>query len=365
MFKRTRRTVKRLIRFVIVGLCLLTSALLVVLVVPWHLTPHVQSDQVYATWMSEHLDPATRLVDVGMLGAHDAFAANMGLFSPLDPAAMASGYTHALLAPPLGWLAKGFMIRQSNTQVADATTLLQRGIRYFDIRLSRDEAWSITHNYLAPESVTTIFEALADFLHEHPGEVLILDFQWVFDLAADDSFADAATFEALLVLLDETGLMPFVVPAATTDLSTVTYGEIVAKTGGSAVVLLAKTGDHGVFFNRSMHIRSTWYNTDNYDELWNQILIEATIIEGDPVAMDRFRVMQAVKTLQLSESGILNSLSSWSLINRARLLNARLAEQDALCDTLDALPILMLDFADSNKGEALDRFMACIIERAS
>lgn len=365
MFKKTRRFIKRLMRAVIALLLLIILALTFALVAPWHFTPTVLSEETYANWVANHVDPTTRLVDLPMLGAHDAFAADMTLFSSLDAVAMESGYTNALLAPPLGWLIKGFMIRQSNTQISDAETLLEQGVRYFDVRLSRDDTWYITHNFLAPKSVTDIFTALTTFLEAHPGEVVLLDFQWVFDRASADFYADDDTYEALIDLLDTTGVMPYVIPAHTVDLATLTVGEAVAQAGGSAVLLIAKTANHDVFFNRANVLRSTWFNTDDYETLWTSIQAEASTVQAQPDLLNRFRVIQAVKTIQLSETGIINSLTTWSLLNRARLLNGQLAEEEDLCDLLETLPILMLDYTDSNHQDALDRLMACIIDRAS
>lgn len=365
MFKRTRRLIKRIIRVFVMLLVLIILVLTFALVAPWHFTPTVSSEQSYANWMGTHVDPTTRVVDLAMLGAHDAFAANMTLFSPLDDVALASGYTNALLAPPLGWLIKGFMIRQSNTQVSDAETLLQQGVRYFDVRLSRDDTWHITHNFLAPESVLDIFTALTTFLEAHPGEIVLLDFQWVFDRASADFFANDATYEALLELLDAAGLMSYVIPASAVNLATLTVGETVAQAGGSAVLLIAKTTGHDIFFDRTHVLRSTWFNTDDYVILWNAIQAESATVAAQPDLLNTLRVIQAVKTIQLSETGILHSLTSWSLMNRARLLNGKLAAEESLCEVLETLPILMLDYSDSNHQDALDRFMACIIERAS
>ncbi|HOO43782.1 MAG TPA: hypothetical protein PKU69_01810, partial [Bacillota bacterium] len=67
--------------------------------------------------------------------------------------------------------------------------------------------------------------------------------------------------------------------------------------------------------------------------------------------LDRFRVMQAVSTMQMNPAGIIKALGSWSLINRADNFNYDLLNYDDLGIILESLPILMVDYAnDSNHG---------------
>ncbi|MBN2852049.1 MAG: hypothetical protein JXQ23_04865, partial [Clostridia bacterium] len=42
------------------------------------------SVNTYNNWMSETLDSDTRIVDVAMPGAHDAFTSDMNILSPAD-----------------------------------------------------------------------------------------------------------------------------------------------------------------------------------------------------------------------------------------------------------------------------------------
>ncbi len=326
-----------------------------VLVMPWSFASHNISDDDYATWMADYVHPDRRLIDVAMPGAHDAFARGMTLQSPLDTVAMTSGYGNALLNPPIGPFIKGFMVRQSTTQIGDAPSLLQAGVRYFDVRLTYQDGWHVTHNYLAPVNVLDELTAIADFLETNAGEVVLLDFQWVFDDRSDNAFADAQTFDDVLTLLDDAGLTRFIIPAADVDLATLTYGE--ASQEGSSLLLFAKTGLHAAFFDRETHLESTWHNTDSFAELVDGIA--ASTNDGETAT--RFRVMQAVKTVQVDATGMLRAIVSWSLLQRATGFHADLIQHEGFETWLATTPIVMTDASDLNVEGFVDDLMDIII----
>ncbi len=341
---------KRAILFLFVSMVV---ALTAILAMPWSFVAHDTSDQDYSTWMADHVHPDRRLVDVAMPGAHDAFARGYTLRSPLDQVAMDSGYGNALLNPPVGSFIKGFMIRQSTTQIGDVTSLFEAGVRYFDIRLTYDDGWHITHNYIAPVDVLEELRALRDKLESTSGEIVLLDFQWVFDARSVDFFADATTYDDLLDLIDEAGLTPYVLPASEVDLTKLTYDE--AREDGSRVLLIAKTGAHPIFFDREAHLESVWHNTDSYDVLIENIAATS----GD---VDCFRVMQAVKTIQVDAGGVIQAIGSWSLLRRAVGFHTDLLDESDFERWVRSTPIVMSDASDINVDGFVDQLMELIIQ---
>jgi len=63
---------------------------------------------------------------------------------------------------------------------------------------------------------------------------------------------------------------------------------------------------------------------------------------------DKLRVMQAVTTMQMNKSEILNTITMWYLINRVKKLNAILSENDQFENLLNKLLIIVVDDEDAN-----------------
>ena len=163
-------------------------------------------------------------------------------------------------------------------------------------------------------------------------------------------------------------------------LSDVTYGDVTDNGTKSGVVILSKfTNQNEYFWSYEASIRSAWADSDNFDEVLSFLRNEKSLIDsgtaltGNQVenasnqvdSRQGFRVMQGVVTMDMSVGGIVRGITSWSLVNRAKTFNSYLISQDDFQDLLSSMPIIMVDYADTNHNNFLDSVMEIIIEQNS
>lgn len=306
----------------------------------------------HSHWMRETLSGPERLVDIAMPGAHDALTAEMQRSSKVDAASVAAPFQ-------LG-ICKSLGYRQSKTQLAGVPELLAGGVRYFDIRVTRDadtgEFYTVHNYYGAP--LARCLEAFTAFLAQHPGEVLILDFQHCYDATAADGLLAGAHGEELDALIAQSGLLEY---ARAPRLASATYGEVTANGSRAACLILRKdAGDSTAYLDYAASIYSPWSNTDSAQVVFDDLDARTADVERGAVSRDIFRVQQAVLTMQASPSGICKAIGSWSLLRRAQGFNAQLADRQN-GDWLGAMPIVMTDHTLSTQGDAHARLMEQIL----
>lgn len=348
--KKTIRIFKRIILFFILTIFMLLS----IVNAPWFFVSSKTTTTDYSNWMSETIDSETKIIDIAMLGAHDAFSHDIDIFSPVD-----NNSADGLMQGFVGSLIKGFSIRQSKTQVVGTKELLQSGVRYLDMRLSFHESESqyyTVHNYFSTP-LEEILSELKTFLEDNPGEFIVLDMQHVYgvDYDSEEDFLEVFGY------FEEAMILDYVYPDNLKPLFTVSYDDITdSKSKGGLIILSKFTEDNEYFWDYEQHVRSNWANEDDYDKIITFLDLEAESIILDSTFQDNFRIMQAVATMEMSGSGIVNSFETWSLLGRAREFNEYLLEYDNLDMLLMAMPIIMTDFTtDSN---TIEGFMELIIE---
>lgn len=357
---------KRILRIFIL-IILIVLALVITINFPVTTFINHTSEQSYDTWMSDTLSSEDLIIDIAMLGAHDAFTSDMDVFSPID-----NHSADSIQKGTIGLLIKGFSYKQSKTQVSDVTTLLNAGVRYFDIRLTFDldtNQWWTVHTYFSTPFEDVLFD-INTFLENHPGEFLILDIQHVY---AVDPFSSASPLLQLHHLFEDTGVLDYAYPDDIKPLNEITYGDVTETGTKAGVVILSKYDEPDTsFFLYQSSIRSAWANTDSIDALYSFLGEETTLIQshealtGNQVSdnlvavdsLEGFRVMQGVLTMQMSGGGIIEAVLKWSLLERAMTVNSSLIEHDDFSNWLEAMPIVMVDYADSTK----DGFIADVME---
>ncbi|XMB71731.1 hypothetical protein RJI07_06355 [Mycoplasmatota bacterium WC30] len=341
---------KRILNGLLITFIVLISFVLIINI-PIITLSNKTNDVDYSNWMSENLDDEQKVVDIAMLGAHDAFSNEINIFSELDPYE-----SNSIMQGFTGVLIKGFIMRQSLTQVNDAEALLSSGVRYLDIRLTYDEEnWLTKHNYISGE-FEPIANQITDFLENNKGEFLILDFQHVSGVSYDVS-EDYDTFYNMLNLY---GLLDFAYTV--NSLEDLTYGDLTNNGTESKVIIISKFQDStGMILNYNSSIRSNWADSDDFEYIVDFLQEEADIVETAGIEYN-FRVMQAVSTMQMSGPGILKALTTWSLIERAKDFNAFLLEYESFEELLEYLPIVMVDYSDTNYKEFNENIMKIIID---
>ncbi|MDD3170716.1 MAG: hypothetical protein PHO86_00110 [Bacilli bacterium] len=304
-----------------------------------------------------------RVVDIAMLGAHDAFTSGIDEKSEVDIAEDAGSILRNRVA---GLLANGLFSRLAKAQEVEASTMLVQGVRYFDIRLSFiDGNWYTKHGVISGLFSDSLDE-LIRFLYENTGEIAILDFQHV--------YLGENTYDNLLKYLELHEVKPiFNLPGITLtsfinynpqeiSLGELKYNDVTTNGTRAGVVILMKTeqaGEYNYVYQDS--IRSTWHEDNSTEIMLTKINAEVVLINSNNLDKDKFRVNQAQKTGLYSLNKVATTLVGWSLLDMAANFNPLILEQNNLDDWFKAMPILMVDNATSQKKDFNKRINEYII----
>ena len=347
--KRTVRLLRRIILFVLLTIVMLLS----IVNIPWFFVSGKVTETDYSNWMNENISFDKKVIDIKMLGAHDALSADIDIFSDVD-----NKSSDSLMQGFVGKLIKGFSIRQSKTQVVGAKELLESGIRYLDIRISyneSEETYYSVHNYFSSPLIDSLTE-ISLFLEENPGEFLILDIQHVYGVDYDNS----EDFFDIYELFEEASLLDYAYSDDLIELKDITYGIATNNGSEASVMIFSKfTEDNNLFWDYESSIYSPWPNEDEYPKIVDFLEAETLVIDNSTVLQNKFRVMQAVATMEMSLTGIMRSFATWSLLGRAKDFNRYLLDYDNFFQLTEAMPIIMLDFASDK--DTVDEFMGLII----
>jgi hypothetical protein len=286
-----------------------------------------------------------RIVDIAMLGAHNAFTDNISRRSPIDP-----HNTNKFVTSATASLVPGMISRQMKAQKSDAKGLLLRGVRYFDVRLTFYNNTWYTHHSMISAPLEVYLIQIIDFLSQNPGELIVFDIQHI--RLDGNSFEDLWNFVANTTS-NGRSLFDFVTyNPHNTPLDELTLGN--ATQHGAGVVVLAKTPtfEGGFHYLYSASVRSKWHNKIRSKKMIQEIQNEYLLLMQNPeLARNKFRVNQAQTTPNFN--GFANSVSTLfggSLVRRNARHNTVLLRHENFSDWLTALPILMVDFSDSPKN---------------
>lgn len=112
-----------------------------------------------------------RIVDIAMLGAHDANTFSLATDNGVDHIA-ADGILGKIFP-----VSAGLQYRFAVTQAVSPYTLLMQGARFLQFKFSLENGvWRAAHTVLGRELEKDVLDVLR-FLDEHPGEVVLLLFQ--------------------------------------------------------------------------------------------------------------------------------------------------------------------------------------------
>lgn len=296
------------------------------------------------------INETTNVTEIKMLGAHDAYSHNIKLFSATDPGE--DGLASNKIAKAFF---KGGMVRVARTQKHSAQELLNAGVRYFDVRVSYYlDDWYTKHGFISDTLALYLSETYT-FLNEHPSEFVIFDVQHIYTgkknvndfinylltkELAGHKFSDFIHYNSELVTLEN-----------------LKYGNTKSATKGGIVFLLNSdttvTNENKQYFyergdgeSNIVSIRSKWHNKDKVEDILNGINDEA-IIAKEVDYQKVFRVNQAQLTPDYLKAP-LRTIFSWSLLDIAKHSNIALLNNDNFDEWLAAMPIFMVDYANSN-----------------
>lgn len=346
-----KKIIKRLLTTI---LSMFLVTLVLVLYAPFTLRSGYR-DATYAHVMKDAaISGDTKVVDIAMLGAHDAFSHNINLRSKPDPGDQGIVQNKAINA-----FFKGGIVRVSKAQTAGAKTLLNRGVRYFDVRVSRvGETWFTKHGLLDSELKHYVGE-IYEFLKDKPEEFIVFDIQHIY--LGDASISMFLDYLAGITLIDGgLNLNHFLHYTSNIPLADLEYFDVQGVERGGIIILLNDDGSatpdqQKLFYPRgdgednTISIRSKWHNQRKVDAIIPLIDEEEAYLESQ-VVTTYFRVNQAQLTPDYLKDPI-GTLLNWSLINLAAKSNERLLNHDHFNGWLEEMPIFMVDFSNSRKGD--------------
>lgn len=310
----------------------------------------------YRHIMRDNILANPRVVDVAMLGAHDAFSNNISRSSGIDPNEDADAIINSGAARLLGG---GMFVRVARAQKSSAYDLCARGVRYFDVRITRyEDDWYTMHGLISDRLEGYVLDILK-FLDETSGEFVVFDMQHAY--TGDKSMSDLFGYLGSLryngkSLFDYVYYDPVALP-----LGELRYRDTVS--GGSGVVVLAKAQQYAgcKFYEYETSMRSVWHNKNDKSEMLEGIDAEYQTLLADPALdRDKFRKNQVQMTGKYSLKHFAKTVFGWSLLDMANSFNAELLDQPDFENWFDVLPIFMTDYADSMKGDFNDRVVESI-----
>ncbi len=337
------KKIRKIIGFLFLFIFLL---LVMVLVSPFSFTFSTSKKGNYHDVMrrslSEHED---RLItEVAMLGAHDAFSSEIGFTSKTDPAEEGIASNKVL-----NKVLKGMIVRQSRAQKSNTAILLSSGVRYFDVRLSNVKGTWYTKHALISDTLSNYLKPMIKFLSENPGEFVIFDIQHCYYGASDYNGLIDALKEITYnnqSILDFLNYLPTTIP-----LSLLTYRLVTLGGNKGGIIILAKNETTNYSYNYDTSIRSIWHNKITDEEMFAGISAEYEYLTNHKFeTAGKLVVNQAQKTAQINNQ-IMNTIFGWSLLDLANNFNYKLASHPDFKKWLTEMPIVMVDYADSKKGD--------------
>ncbi|MCH5186906.1 MAG: hypothetical protein J1F63_00785 [Oscillospiraceae bacterium] len=328
----------------------------------------------------------TPFISLNMLGAHDAFTAE--ITNKMDAAGSQQGDTGSQTVTKADG---GTGASASKAQEKDALGLLDSGVRYFDIRLSRSSSdfvietgiifktkhtaphtnsvFYTTHGFLSGE-FAPIMVTVAQWAKEHPGEIIVLDFQEAWDNVNSDGNSTPDTWRAIDSLLTTTGINDFVTLNKDSDLAAQTYGGLTNNGTKANIVLFgrdkATLSSIGKFILRGYSSAESFAGKlySNYEPssgtkiqssfsagYINNQIDKMSKRDGNHPIVDMFRVMQAQ-----SES-ILTSLVNQATTDNNNLYSA--LSGTSYPNWLSSLPVVMVNNAGSNTDDIVRLLKSC------
>lgn len=292
------------------------------------------------------------VVDIKMLGAHDAFSDQITLASKADP-----GEEGILTSSLVQAVFKGGLVRVTRAQNSSAKELLGAGVRYFDVRISNvNGSWYTKHGLLST-TLDVYLQDIYTFLNEYPSEFIIFDVQHIF---VGDSSVNAFLDYLLNTKIRDNYFKDYIHFSATeVSVGELTYKQVISSDKGGIILLInededAKVSKSEYYYNRGDgegegSIRSHWHNVNTFAKIYPLVLDESSVINSDAYYANVFRVNQAQLTPDYLKYP-LHTTFNWSLLDLAARNNKQYLIQNEVEQIFDSMPILMVDYANTKSG---------------
>lgn len=376
---KRRRLVKLLVGLLVPAIIITVFMAVVCDVRSLGIVPDVNEDGAYGTVLADIegiTDANPRIVDIAMLGAHDANTSSLALENGID---------HVTVDGILGDvfpISAGLQYRFAVTQASSPYVLLMQGARFLQFKFSlEDGVWLAAHSVLGRELKEDIADVLR-FLDEHPGEVVLLLFQCTNE---ERNNADCPLFNEWLAGVEYNGknLYDYVgtyigedspdgtVAGALPTITDLTYNSVTDGGKQAGLVLLQR---FSVLYGENDYTRFFYDMDYNALHKWHNRMGSDVLIEeideyvGELDAMGAYRFMLRVNQTQAAFSAatfgdVLRGIGEWSLLKFASKHNVALLDNVGFDRWLKIMPIFQVDLANSNYGDFNNRVNAAIRAR--
>ena len=308
-----------------------------------------------------------RIIDIAMLGAHDANSFSVDADAPIDHK------TGGDLLKAVYPVSSGFQYRMSVTQTVSPYALLMQGARMLHMKYTYyDGMWYATHSLLGRPFEEDVLDVLR-YLAQHPGEVVILFLQCTYfgETQSLDTFHDWLAD----VRLDGKNIYDYVnygevnVYGSEFDdgvrIEQLTYNDVTRSGASAGVVLMDRReypavieGDteesaySAYFFDIDSNSSQEWHNRMGSGVLVGEIDRYALELNASGLYRWKLRVNQTQAAVSGESFGdVMRSIGAWSLLKFAEKHNAALLENDNFDAWLKAMPVFQVDFANSSYGD--------------
>ena len=328
------------------------------------------TDGAYGTVLAD-IDGITeanpRIIDIAMLGAHDANTSSLMPGNPIDDNPKSDVFEQ--IYP----VSAGFQYRMSVTQTVPPYQLLMQGARFLHFKYTYYEGdWYASHSIIGRKFEEDVKDALR-FLADHPGEVVVLLLQSTW-FGEDQSLH---TFHDWLegVTLDGKNIYDYVyydkvnvydsefAEEGRVRMRDLHYNDVTQSGTSAGVVLLDRREGlpqaeteastySDYFFDVDSNLAHQWHSRMGEDALTEEI--EDYVFEVSALSLYRWklRVNQTQAALSVESVGdVLRDIGAWSLLKFAEKYNLSLLENENFDTWLRALPVFQVDFANSDYGD--------------
>lgn len=322
-----------------------------------------------------------RLVDLAILGAHDAHSEGLDPKSPVDY------YDRGQIVGKVAPITRGLQYRFAKTQAVGIDVQLRQGARMLHIKYTDFEGeWYATHTLLSKKVEIYILQVLEYLASpEAQGEIVILLLHPIY-------FGDGVnldTFHHWLagVKYNDKNVYDYVRYDTTNTfdeegkegvrIGDLRYNTLTDNGTKAGVVLFDRREEKlwsedmegtatdeymGKFFDMDANATHKWHSRNGYKTMTKLIDEQANLIAESDEWDNKLRMNQAQPAFSVGGVGdLFVDLFSWNLKNHSIRYNAKIIDHEDFDKWLSIMPVFQVDFVNSDYGDFNNKVNAKII----
>lgn len=298
----------------------------------------------------------TPVTKIAILGAHDSLSYDIGYNS--IPNSSQDTYSNNKW---LYYTCRGFIARQSKTQMENVYKQLKCGVRYIDARITNIGGVFYTSHGLVSGTLEKSLLQILQFLNENPGEYIF--FHIVYYYPGQSSWAELDEYMASIKYGGKS-LFDYVNynTEAKENIGQVTYNDMTDGGTKAGVMIFGshenKGGEYDKYYKLSNFVVSNWLNQTNSKVAID--LIETKYNQMKDHSSDYLYIIQT--QLTPSFKGWFDTACGWSVSDMNARHNARVVVDERVQKWLSAFPIYLCDYSTTDFGNFSVKVIAELTE---